>query len=108
VLISFTQGLAFNYRRLDWESDTLVPIDGIIDSTLIVLEGICAFEPPLESYVDLRVWVDTPATIATARGRERDVGTENAEHWDAWERQDTDFLARCHPDRRADVVIPGS
>lgn len=107
VLISFTQGLAFNYRRLDWESDTLVPIDGIIDSTLIVLEGICAFEPPLESYVDLKVWVDTPATIATARGRERDVGTENAEHWDAWERHDTDFLARRHPDRRADVVISG-
>jgi uridine kinase len=108
VLVSFTQGLAFNYRRLDWESDTLVPIDGIIDSTLIVLEGICSFEPPLESYVDLKIWVDTPAKIATARGRERDAGNENADCWDAWEHHDTDFLARRHPDRRADVVIPGS
>lgn len=108
VLISFTQGLAFNYRRLDWESDTLVPIDGIIDSTLIVLDGICAFEPPLDSYIDLRVWVDTPASMATARGRKRDAGTENAAYWDEWERHDTDYIARCHPDRRADVVIPGS
>ncbi len=108
VLISFTQGLAFNYRRLDWDSGLLVPIDGIIDSTLIVLEGICAFEPPLESYVDLKVWFDTPAILATARGRQRDAGTENAAHWDAWERQDTDFLARRRPDHRADVVIPGS
>lgn len=108
VLISFTQGLAFNYRRLDWHSGALVPIDGIIDSTLIVIEGICAFEPPLESYVDLKVWVDTPANIATSRGRERDAGNENAEHWDAWERHDTDYIARCQPDRRADVVIPGS
>ena len=108
VLLSFTQGLAFNYRRLDWDSGTLVPIDGIIDSTLIVLEGICAFESPLEPYVDLKVWVDTPAEIATGRGRERDAGTENEAHWDAWERHDTDFLARCQPDRRADVVISGS
>jgi uridine kinase len=108
VLISFTQGLPFNYRRLDWDSGMLVPIDGVIDSTLIVLEGICAFEPPLESYVDLSVWVDTPANVATARGRDRDEGSENVDHWEAWERQDTDFLARCQPERRADVVISGS
>lgn len=108
VLISFTQGLPFNYRRLDWDSGMLVPIDGVIDSTLIVLEGICAFEPPLESYVDVRVWVDTPATVATARGRKRDEGTENVDHWDVWERQDTDFLRRCKPHLRAEVVISGS
>ncbi len=108
VLISFTQGLPFNYRRLDWDTGLLVPIDGVIDSTLIVLEGICAFEPPLEAYVDLSVWVDTPGNVATERGRERDEGTENVHHWDVWERQDTDFLARRQPERRASVVISGS
>jgi uridine kinase len=105
VLISFTQGLPFNYRRLEWDSGDLVPIDGIIDSTLIVIEGICAYEPPLTPYVNLTVWVDTPPDIATARGRARDAGTENEPHWDLWQNQDTAFLARTRPDERADVVF---
>jgi len=107
VLIGFTQGLPFNYRRLDWMSGSLVPIDGIIDSTLILLEGVCAFEPPLDAYVDLRVWVETPVELATQRGRARDAGTENESHWGVWQIQDTEFLDRAKPHVRADVIMRG-
>ncbi len=107
VLIGFTQGLPFNYRRLDWMTGTLVPIDGIIDSTLILLEGVCAFEPPLDTYADLTVWVETPVDLATQRGRKRDSGTENEAHWILWQHQDTQFLNRAQPHIRADVTIRG-
>lgn len=78
VLIGFTQGLPFNYRRVDRDSGDLVPIDGIIDSTLVVLEGVCAFEPPLTPYIDFFVWVDTPERVAAMHGRAHSDSRVNA------------------------------
>ncbi len=108
VLIPFTQGLPVNYRRLEWASNTLMPIDGMIGSTLVILEGVCAYHPRHESYVNLRVWVETPAEVATARGRERDAGNENAQHWQTWQSADDTYVRDVGPQRRADVSIAGS
>ena len=107
VLIPFTQGLAINYRRLDWETGDLVPIAGIIDSTALILEGICSYSPPLRHYVDLRVWVETPSTVATRRGILRDAGTENELLWPLWQSADTDYIRRETPDALADIVVSG-
>ena len=107
VLIPFTQGLPFNYRRLDWDTNALVPIDGMVDSTLVILEGICSYHPKLDSYVDVRVWVNTPLDIATARGRARDAGNENEKHWDVWRAADLAYLTEFEPDKRADITIAG-
>lgn len=107
VLIPFTQGLPFNYRRLEWVSNTLQPIDGMIDSTLVILEGICSYHPKLEEYTNLRVWVDTPLDIAFERGKARDAGNENEMHWAVWRAADVRYLQEYEPDVRADVCIPG-
>jgi uridine kinase len=108
ALIPFTQGLPFNYRRLDWQTNSLVPVDGMIDSTLVILEGICSYHPKLEPYVDVKVWVETPIDIATARGRARDAGNENEQHWDRWQATDLAYLGEYTPNVRADITIAGS
>ena len=107
VLNPFTQGLPFSYRRLNWKTNGLEPIPGMIDSTLVILEGICAYHPSIQPYVDLRVWVATPPGVATKRGRERDADNENIDYWGIWRNCDVAYCAEFDPSRRADVIVSG-
>jgi uridine kinase len=107
VLIPFTQGLPFNYGRLDWAANKIEPIDGMIDSTLIILEGICSYHPQIEYYVNLKVWVSAPVAVATKRGLARDAETENAAHWKTWRNCDIAYCAEFDPATRADLIISG-
>lgn len=107
VLIPFTQGLPFSYRRLNWKTNTIEPIDGMIDSSLVILEGICAYHPQVEFYTDLKVWVATPPNIAMKRGRERDAENENIDSWGIWRNCDVAYCAEFDPSGRADVIVSG-
>lgn len=107
VLNPFTQGLPFSYRRLNWKTNGLEPIPGMIDSTLVILEGICSYHPSIQPYVDLRVWVATPPDEAMRRGRERDADNEHIDHWGIWRNCDIAYCAEYDPSSRADVIISG-
>lgn len=107
VILPFRAGRNVRYRRLEWDTNTLsAPID-LPGSAILIVEGITAFNPELAGHYDYRIWVDTPPDIAKARGRARDAGNENEQHWDLWSANDERYRALHHPEDLADVRLSG-
>lgn len=107
VIVPFRAGRDVRYRRLEWNTNALsAPIE-LPDSDILIVEGITAFHPELVGHYDYRIWVDTPPDIAKARGRARDAGNENEQHWDLWSANDARYRALHHPDDLAHVRLSG-
>jgi len=118
VLGPFRDGTRnFNFKRYNWgylsgveDGFAAEPIN-ITDVDVIVLEGCGVLSAYLVDFYDLRVWVDTPAEEALARGIRRDIEEYGLDpsrttaawaEWSAWERS---ALARDNRKLRADVVV---
>jgi uridine kinase len=107
VLEPAQRGATVEYHVLDWASSTLVGPVVVPPSRYLIVEGISAFLPPAGGYYQYRIWVDVPADVAKARGRDRDRGTENEQHWDLWSQNDVDYLRRYRSMESADAVVSG-
>lgn len=95
------------YRAFDWAANRLGATVDLGAHDVVIVEGITAYHPRVDSYFDVRIWVDTPIEIARERGRARDEGNENAQHWDLWAATDLEHLARNRPRDRADYLVSG-
>jgi uridine kinase len=94
-----------SYRRLLWDSNTLSEPIEIPRVDYVIVEGISSFHPDIEEYYDFKIWVDTPITEATSRGRARDTGNENEDKWSRWAKNDLMYESKYHPKQRADFTI---
>jgi uridine kinase len=89
-------------------ASTLVdmPIDGVL-----IVDGVFAFRPQLDSCWDLRIWVhigpDVSVRRGVARDTEREGGAEPAEalHRDRYLAAETIYIDEVNPVALADVVI---
>lgn len=93
------------YRRLNWDTFKLGEPVHVPPVDFLIIEGITAYHPQITKYYDYKIWVDTPIEIATQRGREKDAGTVNEQHWDLWSKNDLAYKAKYHPDMVADAVV---
>jgi len=105
VLIPVTNGKPALYRKLNWDTFELGEPIEVPPVDYLIVEGITAFHPDIAKYYDFKIWVDTPIEVATQRGREKDAGTVNAQHWDLWSKNDLAYKAKYHPDEVADAVF---
>ena len=107
VLDPLRRGERVSYQRLEWESNSLSAPVELPVATIVLVEGITALHPDLASCWDLAVWVETIAELARERGRVRDAGNENAQHWHLWSRNDAQYRAKYVPQERAHLVVRG-
>lgn len=105
VLLPSKNGQPIAYRRLNWDTFELGEPVRVPTVEYLIIEGITAYHPQIAEYYDYKIWVDTPIEIATQRGREKDAGTVNEQHWDLWSKNDLAYKAKYHPDKVADAVI---
>ncbi|MGX5681331.1 uridine kinase family protein [Schumannella luteola] len=107
VLIPARSGSAFTYQPFDWEKNRLGKPLSFPATRIVIIEGITAYHPRIRSYYDVLIWVDTPLDVARERGRARDAGNDNAQHWDQWAATDLEHFDRNRPRERADYIISG-
>ncbi|WP_331766577.1 hypothetical protein [Embleya sp. NBC_00896] len=84
-------------------------VDGYVEvpaAPVVVLEGVGAGRAELGAVSALRIWVDTPLDVATARTLDRD-GPGIAWFWRLWRAAESAHLARDRPWSRADVTVDG-
>ncbi len=100
-------GRPMAYQRLEWLSNTLTDPIAVPEASVVIVEGITALHPALAPHWDLTIWVETDAMVALERGRARDAGNENAQHWELWSSNDARYRAEHEPHSRADLIVHG-
>ena len=105
VLKPASEGKAVAYQKLLWEANSLSEPIHAPDVDYLMVEGISSYHPSIAHYYDYKIWVDTPIEIAKARGKKRDAGNENEQHWDLWAANDLGYQEKYHPEQIADFTV---
>jgi uridine kinase len=78
-------------------------------TSVLIVEGCSLFHPELLRYFALKIWLDVPLEVATARGIARDnaqLGADMTSHWkERWEPNERAFLQKFRPDLAADLTL---
>lgn len=89
-------------------TQVLAPFREERTGAVLFVDAAELFHPDLSDAFTLRIWVDTPLTVASARGRARDraFGRDTDALWTrVWAPADFDFAARFSPREHADLRI---
>jgi uridine kinase len=108
VLRPLAEGRPGAYRRYDWHATRFraedVPVPPV---PVLVVEGCGSSPRALDPWTTLRVWVEAPEALRTARGLARD-GAHLAGEWRRWQRLEAAGFAAQDTRARADVRIDGT
>jgi hypothetical protein len=97
-------GAIGRWQQYDWSLqrlDTWTVVDG---ARPLVVEGCGTLSRANAPLADLRIWLTADDGVRKDRALRRDRGGFDA-HWDHWQAQFDDFLARETPAAHADVVL---
>jgi uridine kinase len=107
VLRPLAEGRPGAYSRFDWHAGRFdptpvpVPVVGVL-----IVEGCGSSPRTLDPWTSLRIWVEAPRELRTARGLARD-GAHLAEEWRRWQPVEAAEFAREGTKERADVRLDG-
>jgi uridine kinase len=108
VLRPLAEGRAGAHSRYDWHADRFHPAPVPVPvAAVLVVEGCGSSPRALDPWTSLRVWVEAPEELRTARGLARD-GAHLAEQWRRWQRLEAAEFAAQDTRARADVRIDGA
>lgn len=110
VLRPLSQRHPARYQRYDWREDILAEWHMIPPGHCVVVEGVYSMQKRFASYYNFTIWVETPRSLRFSRGLARDGdGPEARYMWEkVWMPREDNYVAREHPEARADLVIDGS
>jgi uridine kinase len=108
VIAPLRRGEPVLYQRLEWSSNSLSNPIAVPAAAIVMVEGITALHPALAPYWHLTIWVETDAKVALERGRARDAGNDNAQHWELWSANDARYRVEHAPHDRADLIVHGA
>jgi len=75
---------------------------------LVIIEGVSATRSEFAAPWDLTIWVDARRDVRRTRTAERD-GPETERLWrEHWWPAEEAYVAREHPERRAELIVDGS
>jgi uridine kinase len=104
VLRPVAEGRPGGFARYDWHAGGFAERVPVPVTDVLVVEG-CGSSPRwLDPWTTLRIWVEAPLDLRTARGLARD-GRHLAAEWEHWQRLEAAELAREGTRGRADVRI---
>ncbi|GGK74397.1 para-aminobenzoate synthase [Ornithinimicrobium pekingense] len=101
VVAPLTRGQDGAYLSWDWDASRPGPRRRVPARRVVVLEGVGVLAAPCAADLDLRVWLEAPASVRQARALDRD-GDVFAPHWQEWSDQEDALFAAGNPP--ADVV----
>lgn len=108
VLVPLRAGSSARYERYDWATDTLSEQLCVAASGIIIIEGVTSSRRELESFYNLKIWVDCPRELRLRRGIERD-GEQNRARWEQeWMPAEDRYVAMHCPQKNADIVVLGN
>jgi uridine kinase len=108
VLRPIAQGRRGSVRPFDWAAARFAPDPvPVPPRAVLVVEGCGSCSRALDACTTLRVWVEAPAELRTARGLARD-GVHLAPQWRRWQIMEADHFAADGTRARADVRVDGS
>ena len=108
VLRPLAEGRPGAYHRFDWAAGCFIPdVVAVPVTEVLVVEGCGCAPPSLDGWTTLRVWVEAPAGVRTARGLTRD-GVGMADEWRRWQRMEAALFAADRTRERADLRVDGT
>lgn len=108
VLRPLAEGRSGSYHRYDWDAGWFDPVPVAVPAAeVLVVEGCGSSPRALDPWTTLRIWVEAPLEVRTARGLERD-GSHLAGEWSRWQRLETAVFAAEGTPGRADVRVDGA
>ncbi len=106
VLAPLAAGRVARYQRYDWDTRTLAEWRDVQPGEYLIIEGVSSSRLAFRPYLAASVWVATARSERLRRGLARD-GQDALPLWQDWMAAEDDYIAREHPDQRADVVVSG-
>jgi uridine kinase len=106
VLRPIAEGRPGAYRRYDWHAGRFAERVPVPVTAVLVVEGCGSSPRRLDPWTTMRIWVEAPRELRTARGLARD-GEHLAAAWQRWQRLEAAEFAREDTRARADVRIDG-
>lgn len=108
VLRPLAEGRAGAYSRYDWHAGRFAANPVPVPAAAVLLVEGCGSSPrAMDPWTSLRVWVEAPEGLRTARGMARD-GLHLSAHWRRWQRLEAAEFAAQQTRARADVRVDGT
>ncbi|CAM5295610.1 ATP-binding protein [Leifsonia shinshuensis] len=92
------------WRRWDWAHDRPAEWHELSGPAPLIVEGCGTLAAANVRRAHLAVWLDADDTLRKTRALGRD-GATFASHWDQWQAEFEQYLARETPRERADLVL---
>ena len=96
----------YRWQAWDWAADEPGDWHRLDPARPIIVEGVGALSRASRPLATVALWVELDAERRKVSALRRD-GDLYAPHWDRWAAQEDRFVAREHPQRLADVIVPG-
>jgi uridine kinase len=107
VLRPVAEGRPGGFARYDWHAGRFAEQVPVQVTGVLVVEGCGSSPRRLDPWTTLRIWVEAPLELRTARGLARDGGHLAAE-WRRWQRLETTEFVTEGTRARADVRLDGA
>ena len=92
------------WRRWDWAGECPAEWHDVAGRAPVIVEGCGTLAAANVRWAHLAIWLDADDALRKARALDRD-GATFASHWDHWQSDFEEYLAREDPRSRADVVL---
>lgn len=92
------------FQAFDWMRNQLNGWKQVPLNPIIIVEGVYALRPELRSFYHLRLFVEAPVDIRTARLRARGDSEQDIQMWQAAESW---YLTNVRPQDNCDLILPG-
>ena len=91
-------------------TEILKPLrENLDEEKVVIIEGVFAFNPELESYYDYKIWVECTEEVGYRRGLRRDIksnGVDNSEEWNNfWIPKEREYIRENQPQKKADFIV---
>ncbi|WP_051701553.1 hypothetical protein [Mycetocola saprophilus] len=103
LLVPLRRGEPGFWHGYDWERGVVTAATRVEPGRPLVIEG-CGTLGPAGNLADLGIWIDAEDTFRKARALARD-GEGYVPHWDAWQADFEDYVARWDPRARAGLLL---
>jgi uridine kinase len=108
VLRPLAEGRPGAHHRYDWHAGRFgAPPVPVPVTAVLLVEGCGSSPRALDPWTVLRIWVEAPEALRTARGLIRD-GAHLADEWRRWQRLEATEFAAEDTRARADVRVDGA
>lgn len=104
LLVPRQRGEVGAWQRYDWATEAPGDWNAVPADRPLIVEGCGTLAAAHEALSDIRVWIDADDRVRKQRALDRDGDVFRA-HWDQWDSEWHDYVAREQPVRQATLRL---